>query len=91
PVPRLSGPAWTDGTFRVQVPTVPGGRYALEFRPAVGSGGWSAVSGPVAGDGAVATLSHTAALGDRGFYRVSVEQDPASSAGKSGAGADRTE
>jgi hypothetical protein len=70
--PRLINAAYSAGTFSVQVATLAGHSYALEYRTALTDTTWTALPS-VAGTGSVVTLHDSTATVEGRFYRVRVE------------------
>jgi hypothetical protein len=69
---RLSEPSYSQGVFRVSVPTESGQRYILEFTDSLPATDWAALPA-VAGDGTVMILSDSAATKGQRFYRARIE------------------
>jgi len=67
--PRSLG--WSNGVFRMQVPTVTGINYALEYRNSLSTGTWVSLPA-IAGDGTVKILSDANATNRFRFYRLKI-------------------
>jgi len=71
-VVRLNEASYSQGVFRVSVPTESGQRYILEFTDSLPATGWTALPA-VEGDGTVKILSDPAVTNRQRFYRVRIE------------------
>lgn len=69
PAPRLTTPRLQQGQFSLQVQTLPGYQYTLEYQNTVPGTNWTS-AGTVAGDGSLKTLSDAAPPRTQRFYRL---------------------
>jgi hypothetical protein len=70
--PRLFAPTWQDGALWLQVPTLPGRSYILEFKATLDQAEWTWLQTQV-GEGAVFTFPIASPASPQGFYRVRME------------------
>ena len=66
---QVSTPLRSEGTFSLQVPSLRGKNYYLQYRDALGNPGWTLLP-PMPGDGTVKTLTDERATVPQCFYRV---------------------
>lgn len=69
---RLTVVAWGPDGFTVRLPSVSGRTYALEYSESLEPSSWT-TSPPVMGTGEPLSLTHSALLGTRRFFRVRVQ------------------
>jgi hypothetical protein len=73
PAPTINSISQEFGVVRISVTTGPGLTYQLEYKNDLGEPTWTPISPPLAGDGAMLTLSDTNRLAPARFYRIRAE------------------
>ena len=71
--PSLINPRRDGDAFSVDIPTIAGKAYFLEFRTSITSGSWQPASSGIVGDGSVRTISEQSVGPGIRFYRVRMQ------------------
>jgi alpha-tubulin suppressor-like RCC1 family protein len=73
PIASIVSSSFSNNQFRIQQPTTRGRSYRLEYRDALGGGGWQLLP-PIPGSGGIETLSDLQAPPTARYYRIRVGQ-----------------
>jgi hypothetical protein len=68
----LSAASWSNGVFRVSVPTTAGKAYSLQYATSLPLTNWISLA-PVSGNGNILVLSDSKATNSLGLYRVRIQ------------------